>query len=115
GGVKRRFTKTGEAEGITIIDDYAHHPVEIGVVLQTARTAVAASGGRVIAVMQPHRYSRLHDLFEEFCRCFNDADHVIVADIYTAGEKPIEGIDKDSLCDGVRKHGHRSVQILPEK
>lgn len=115
GGVKRRFTKTGEVDGITIIDDYAHHPVEIGVVLQTARTSVAAQNGRVIAVMQPHRYTRLHDLFDEFCRCFNEADHVIITDVYAAGEQPIEGANKETLVEGVRKHGHRSVQALPEK
>jgi UDP-N-acetylmuramate--alanine ligase len=78
-GVKRRFTKTGESFGITIIDDYAHHPVEIEVVLKTARQAVAEKQGRVIAVMQPHRYTRLHDLFEDFCKCFNEADTVIIA------------------------------------
>lgn len=113
-GVKRRFTKTGEVEGITVIDDYAHHPVEIDVVLKTARSAVS-EGGNVIAVMQPHRYSRLNDLFDEFCRCFNDADHVVIADVYEAGEKPIEGIHKESLAEGLRTHGHRSVQVLAER
>ena len=115
GGVKRRFTKTGEVEGITIIDDYAHHPVEIEVVLDTARSAVKESCARVIAVMQPHRYSRLHDLFDAFCRCFNEAEHVIIADVYAAGEKPIEGVSKDTLAEGLRKHGHRSVQVLGNK
>lgn len=115
GGVKRRFTKTGEVEGITIIDDYAHHPVEIEVVLNTARSAVKESGGNVIAVMQPHRYSRLQDLHEEFCRCFNDADHVIVADVYAAGEEPISGVSKENLVEGLKTHGHRSARILPEK
>tara|TARA_R110001592_G_scaffold27763_25_gene102921 strand:- start:456 stop:1916 length:1461 start_codon:yes stop_codon:yes gene_type:complete len=115
GGVKRRFTKTGEVDGITIIDDYAHHPVEIDVVLKTARSAVKESGGNVIAVMQPHRYSRLQDLYEEFCRCFNDADHVIVADVYEAGETPIEGVHKEYLVQGLKTHGHRSAHILPEK
>ena len=94
GGVKRRFTKTGQADGITVIDDYAHHPVEIGVVLKTARSAVEKTGGQVIAVMQPHRYTRLNDLYEQFCRCFNEADHVIVADVYEANEKPIEGCEQ---------------------
>lgn len=111
-GVKRRFTKTGEVENITIIDDYAHHPVEIDVVLKTARNATK---GQVIAVMQPHRYSRIEDLYEEFCRCFNDADHVIVADIYEAGETPIEGITKDYIVQGLKTHGHRSAQSLESK
>lgn len=115
GGVKRRFTKTGEVEGITIIDDYAHHPVEIDVVLKTARAATAEKNGNVITVMQPHRYSRLQDLYEEFCRCFNDADHVIIADVYEAGEKPIEGVNKDYLAKGLKEHGHRSVQVLHDK
>ena len=115
GGVKRRFTKTGEVEGITIIDDYAHHPVEIDVVLKTARSAVEENNGQVIAVMQPHRYSRLQDLYEEFCRCFNDADHVIVTDVYEAGEKPIEGVHKEYLVQGLKTHGHRSVHALPER
>jgi UDP-N-acetylmuramate--alanine ligase len=106
-GVKRRFTKTGEVAGITIIDDYGHHPVEIAAVLKAARDH---SEGRVIAVMQPHRYSRLNDLFEEFCTCFNDADAVLISDVYAAGEAPIEGVDRDSLIDGVRTHGHRQVE-----
>ena len=112
GGVKRRFTKTGEVDGVTIIDDYAHHPVEIDVVLKTARTAVKDNGGQVIAVMQPHRYSRLNDLYEEFCRCFNDADHVVITDVYEAGEAPIDGVDKDYLVTGLKTHGHRSAQPL---
>ena len=109
-GVKRRFTKTGEALGISVIDDYGHHPVEIDAVLQAARRAYR--GGRLIAVVQPHRYSRLQDLFEEFCSCFNDADAVIVADVYAAGEAPIEGIDRDHLVAGLRSHGHRQVIAL---
>ncbi len=115
GGVKRRFTKTGEVDGITIIDDYAHHPVEIDVVLKTARDAVKSSGGNVIAVMQPHRYTRLNDLYEEFCCCFNDADHVIITDIFEAGETPIEGVDKDYLVKGLKSHGHRSACSLESK
>jgi UDP-N-acetylmuramate--alanine ligase len=114
-GVKRRFTKTGETHGITVIDDYAHHPVEIGVVLKTARTAVAAKNARVIAVMQPHRYTRLNDLFDDFCKCFNDADTVIVADVYAAGEDPIEGANRDALVKGIKEHGHRDVHILSSK
>lgn len=111
-GVKRRFTKTGEVSGITIIDDYGHHPVEIQAVLKAARQAVGNSGGRVIAVMQPHRYTRLSSLFEEFCTCFNDADSVIVADVYTAGEQPIEGADKNALAAGLTAHGHKNVSPL---
>ena len=105
GGVRRRFTTTGVAKGVRVIDDYGHHPVEIANVLKAARAVVGA--GRVIAVVQPHRYSRLHDLFNEFCTCFNDADVVIVADVYAAGEQPIEGADKMSLVEGLRRHGHR--------
>jgi UDP-N-acetylmuramate--alanine ligase len=114
-GVKRRFTRTGESHGVTVIDDYGHHPVEIAAVLKAARQVAGA--GKVIAVMQPHRYTRLHDLFEQFCTCFNDADHVIVADVYGAGEEPIKGADKASLVDAMKKHGHRHVYALegPEK
>lgn len=111
-GVKRRFTKTGEANGVTIIDDYGHHPVEISATLKAARNAQKASGGKVIAVVQPHRYSRVKDLFAEFCTCFNDADTVIVADIYAACEEPIEGISADSLAEGLRDAGHRQVLRL---
>lgn len=103
-GVGRRFTRTGEVDGIVIIDDYAHHPVEIAAVLAAARSV---SEGRVIAVVQPHRYSRLHGLFAEFCTCFNDADVVVVADVYPAGEDPIEGANRDALVDGLRTRGHR--------
>ncbi|HEY8572622.1 UDP-N-acetylmuramate--L-alanine ligase [Phenylobacterium sp.] len=109
GGVKRRFTTTGVANGVRIVDDYGHHPVEIASVLNAAR---AVSEGKVIAVVQPHRYSRLRDLLEEFCRCFNDADTVIVADVYAAGEAPIEGIDRDSFVEGLRRCGHRRVLPL---
>jgi len=108
-GVKRRFTLVGEVDGIRVIDDYGHHPVEIAAVLDAARTATQ---GLVIAVVQPHRYSRLRDLFEEFCGCFNDADEVVVADVYPAGEEPIEGIDRDALIQGLRSRGHRSVVAL---
>ena len=108
-GVKRRFTKTGVSNGITVIDDYGHHPVEIAAVLKAARTA---GTGRTIAVVQPHRYSRLANLFEEFCTCFNDADAVIVADVYAAGEQPIENVNRDSLVEGLRMHGHRHVMAL---
>jgi UDP-N-acetylmuramate--alanine ligase len=109
GGVRRRFTFTGEARGVKVVDDYGHHPVEISNVLKAAR---AVSKGRVIAVVQPHRYSRLHDLFHDFCRCFNDADVVIVADVYPAGEAPIEGASRDALIEGLKRHGHRHVLAL---
>ncbi|MFO0401439.1 MAG: UDP-N-acetylmuramate--L-alanine ligase, partial [Alphaproteobacteria bacterium] len=103
-GVKRRFTRTGEAGGVTVIDDYGHHPVEIAAVLKAARQAGARD---VIAVVQPHRYTRLASLFEEFCACMNDAGTVIVADVYAAGEAPMEGVDKDALVEGLRARGHR--------
>jgi UDP-N-acetylmuramate--alanine ligase len=108
-GVKRRFTRTGVVNDVTIIDDYGHHPVEIAAVLAAARTSTRRN---VIAVVQPHRYSRVRDLFDEFCTCFNDADIVIVADIYPAGEAPISGIDRDALVDGIRARGHRHVVAL---
>ncbi|MGA2055448.1 MAG: UDP-N-acetylmuramate--L-alanine ligase [Bradyrhizobium sp.] len=110
GGVKRRFTKTGEWNGVTIIDDYGHHPVEIAAVLRAARES---TDGKVIAVVQPHRFTRLQSLFEEFCTCFNDADAVVVAEVYPAGEAPIEGIDRDHFVLGLRAHGHREVIALP--
>jgi UDP-N-acetylmuramate--alanine ligase len=109
GGVKRRFTRTGEWNGITIFDDYGHHPVEIGAVLKAAR---AATEGQVIAVVQPHRYTRLSALFNEFCTCFNDADAVIVAPVYAAGEQPIAGADRDSLVAGLKARGHRNAIAL---
>jgi len=109
GGVKRRFTRTGTWNGVTIIDDYGHHPVEIEAVLKAAR---GASKGRILAVVQPHRYSRLKDLFEEFCTCFNNADAVVVADVYEAGEEPIEGANRDALVEGLRRHGVKNVTPL---
>jgi UDP-N-acetylmuramate--alanine ligase len=108
-GVRRRFTKTGEWNGVTIIDDYGHHPVEIAAVLKAARTIAA---GKVIAVVQPHRYTRLADLFDGFCTCFNDAETVLVADVYAAGETPIDGIHRDALVAGLAAHGHRNAQPL---
>jgi UDP-N-acetylmuramate--alanine ligase len=105
-GVKRRFTRTGEHNGVSVIDDYGHHPVEIASVLSAAR---AASDGKVVAVVQPHRYTRLASLFDEFCSCFNDADTVIAAPVYEAGEEPIEGINHIALAEGLRARGHRHV------
>ncbi len=104
GGVNRRFTKVGDVGGITIIDDYGHHPVEIAAVLRAARQATS---GRVIAVHQPHRFTRLHALFEDFCSCFNDADVVGIADVFAAGEDPIAGASRDDLVAGLVRHGHR--------
>jgi UDP-N-acetylmuramate--alanine ligase len=108
-GVRRRFTRTGIWNGVAIVDDYGHHPVEIAAVLRAARESTK---GQVIAVMQPHRYTRLHTLFEQFCTCFNDADAVIVANVYAAGEAPIAGADRDGLVQGLRTHGHRRVTPL---
>ena len=108
-GVKRRFTRTGMINDVTIIDDYGHHPVEIAAVLAAARTSTRRN---VIAVVQPHRYSRVQDLFDDFCTCFNDADAVVVADIFAAGEAPLPGIDRDALVDGLRARGHRHVVPL---
>ena len=119
GGVRRRFTKVGEvAVGgatVAIIDDYAHHPVEIKAVLSAAREAVGGEQGRVIAVAQPHRYSRLNDLMEEFQTCFNDADMVYVTPVYEAGESPIEGVNSDTLVAGMKARGHRSAQVIADQ
>jgi UDP-N-acetylmuramate--alanine ligase len=109
GGVKRRFTRTGEWNGVAIFDDYGHHPVEISAVLKAAR---ASTDGQVIAVVQPHRYTRLQALFNDFCTCFNDADAVVVAPVYPAGEQPIPGIDRDSLVTGLKARGHRNAMAL---
>jgi UDP-N-acetylmuramate--alanine ligase len=108
-GVNRRFTKVGEVNGVTIIDDYGHHPVEISAVLKAARQA---SDGRVIAVHQPHRYSRLHSLFDDFCSCFNDADVVAIAEVFSAGEDPIEGVSRNDLVAGLVRHGHRNAHAI---
>lgn len=108
GGVKRRFTTVGDWQGVTIIDDYGHHPVEISAVLQAARQVAK---GKVHAVVQPHRYSRLSHHFEEFSTCFNDADYVYVADVYAAGEEPIEGISGPSLTKSLSSHGHKNVMM----
>jgi UDP-N-acetylmuramate--alanine ligase len=105
-GVKRRFTRTGSHNGVDVFDDYGHHPVEIAAVLKAARTV---GKGRVIAVVQPHRYTRLANLFDEFCACFNDADAVVVAPVYPAGEAPIAGATHEALAEGLRDRGHRQV------
>ena len=109
GGVNRRFTKVGEWNGVTIIDDYGHHPVEIAAVLKAARQA---SEGRVIAVHQPHRYTRLSNLFDDFCACFNEADVVAIAEVFAAGEEPIEGASRDDLVAGLIRHGHRHARAI---
>jgi len=111
-GVNRRFTKVGEVNGVTIIDDYGHHPVEIAAVLKAARQACE---GRVIAVHQPHRYTRLHSLFEDFCGCFHEADVVGIADVYAAGEDPIQGASRDDLVAGLTRHGHRHAVVIEEQ
>ncbi|WP_299042730.1 UDP-N-acetylmuramate--L-alanine ligase [uncultured Tateyamaria sp.] len=112
GGVNRRFTRVGEVEGITIIDDYGHHPTEIAAVLKAARQATS---GRVIAVHQPHRYTRLHHHFEDFCSCFNDADVVGIGDVFAAGEDPIEGASRDDLVAGLIRHGHRHARAVVDE
>ena len=108
-GVNRRFTRVGEVDGVTIIDDYGHHPVEIAAVLKAARQATE---GRVIAVHQPHRYSRLSSLFDDFCSCFNEADVVAIAEVYAAGEDPIPGASRDDLVAGLIRHGHRHARAI---
>ena len=108
-GVNRRFTKVAEVHGVTIIDDYGHHPVEIAAVLKAARQATK---GRIIAIHQPHRYTRLHALFDDFCTCFNEADVVAIADVYAAGEEPIPGASRDDLVAGLIAHGHRHARAL---
>ena len=112
GGVNRRFTKVAEVNGVTIIDDYGHHPVEIAAVLKAARQAVE---GRVIAVHQPHRYTRLSNLFQDFCACFNDADVVGIAEVFSAGEEPIPGASRDDLVAGLIAHGHRHAVAVTKQ
>jgi UDP-N-acetylmuramate--alanine ligase len=111
-GVKRRFTRAGEWQGVVVYDDYAHHPVEIAAVLRAARMA---GNGRIIAVMQPHRYTRLQSLFNEFSACLDDADIVVVTPVYSAGEAPIPGIDRDELASGLRRHGHANVLTVDDE
>ena len=114
GGVKRRFTRVGEWQGVPIIDDYGHHPVEIAAVLRAARQAIG-DDGRVIAVHQPHRYSRLASLFEDFCACFADADVVGIGDVYAAGEAPIAGASRDDLVAGLIRTGHRHARAVVDE
>ncbi|MEO0917741.1 MAG: cyanophycin synthetase, partial [Pseudomonadota bacterium] len=112
-GVNRRFTRVGEVDGVTIIDDYGHHPVEIAAVLKAARQAVGAdTSARVIAVHQPHRYSRLSTLFDDFCTCFNEADVVGIAEVFAAGEEPIPGATREDLVAGLIRHGHRHARAV---
>ncbi|WP_260482504.1 UDP-N-acetylmuramate--L-alanine ligase [Sphingomicrobium flavum] len=113
-GVKRRFSKVGEVGGAVIIDDYAHHPVEIRAALEAARSAVP-EGGRVIAVAQPHRYTRLNDLMDDFQTAFNEADIVMVTPVYEAGEEPIEGVDSAALVEGLRARGHRMARTVADE
>jgi UDP-N-acetylmuramate--alanine ligase len=110
-GVKRRFTKVGEVDGVSIIDDYGHHPVEIRAVLSAAREG---ANGRVIAVVQPHRYSRLATLMSEFQSAFNEADIVYVTPVYAAGEAPMEGVDAEALVSGLKQRGHHSAQVISD-
>jgi UDP-N-acetylmuramate--alanine ligase len=111
-GVERRFTCRGETGGVTVIDDYGHHPVEIEATLEAA--ARGFKGRRLIAVFQPHRFSRVRDLFGEFCRCFHRADHVVVCPVYAAGEEPLEGLDHHKVAEGLRTHGQRSVVAVED-
>ena len=113
GGVGRRFETKGVSGGVTVIDDYGHHPVEIRAALQAGRMLCGTN--KLVAVVQPHRYSRLADLFDDFCACFNDADEVLVADVYAAGEAPIDGIDKNALVTGLRDRGHRGPATLESR
>jgi UDP-N-acetylmuramate--alanine ligase len=112
GGVKRRFTKVGEVDGVTIIDDYGHHPVEIRAVLSAAREGAQ---GRVIAVAQPHRFTRLRDHMDDFQQAFNDADMVFISPVYAAGEAPIEGVTSEALVNGIKARGHRSAATVADQ
>jgi UDP-N-acetylmuramate--alanine ligase len=117
-GVKRRFSRVGDVDGAVVIDDYAHHPVEIRAILSAAREGVQSQdgdAGRVIAVMQPHRYTRLEALMDDFQNAFNDADIVFITPVYPAGEEPIEGVDSTALADGLRARGHRMVKAVADQ
>jgi UDP-N-acetylmuramate--alanine ligase len=111
-GVKRRFSRAGDWQGVAVYDDYAHHPVEIAAVLRAARMA---GSGRILAVLQPHRYTRLQSLFNEFSACLDDADIVVVTPVYSAGEAPIPGIDRDELAASLRRHGHPQVMTVEDE
>jgi UDP-N-acetylmuramate--alanine ligase len=111
-GVKRRFSRVGDFDGVSVYDDYAHHPVEIAAVLRAARIG---GDGRIVAVLQPHRYTRLQSLFNEFSACLDDADVVVVTPVYSAGEAPIPGIDRDELASGLRRHGHPNVLTIDDE
>ena len=111
-GVKRRFSRAGDWQGVAVYDDYAHHPVEIAAVLRAARMA---GNGRILAVLQPHRYTRLQSLFNEFSACLDDADIVVVTPVYSAGEAPIPGIDRDELAASLRRHGHPQVMTVEDE
>ena len=111
-GVKRRFSRAGDWQGVAIYDDYAHHPVEIAAVLRAARMA---GNGRILAVLEPHRYTRLQSLFNEFSACLDDADIVVVTPVYSAGEAPIPGIDRDELAASLRRHGHPQVMTVDDE
>jgi UDP-N-acetylmuramate--alanine ligase len=107
--VGRRFTKVGEVNGAAIIDDYAHNPFKIAAAVRAARQAYK---GPIVAVVQPHRYTRLRDTFEQFATCLNDADVAVIAPVYAAGEAPIDGINRDSYAEALRAHGHRNVIVI---
>jgi UDP-N-acetylmuramate--alanine ligase len=111
-GVQRRFTIVGEVDGLTMVDDYGHHPAEVEATLQAAK---AGFGRRVVAAFQPHRYTRTRDLFHEFTRAFNQADVLVVTEVYAAGEAPIAGATGERLADAIRRHGHRHVVYEPDK
>jgi len=111
-GVARRFSVVGEVDGVALIDDYGHHPAEIAATLQAARRVFDR---RVLVAFQPHRYSRTQLLFDDFTRAFNDADEVLIADIYPAGEQPIAGVSSERLADAISRHGHRSVRYVPDR
>ncbi len=114
-GVGRRFSVVGEVANVTLVDDYGHHPAEIRATLQAARRAFPIEQHRLIAIFQPHRYSRTRDLFDDFVTAFNQTDHLFVSGIYPAGEKPIEGVSAERLCEAMSEHGHHSVTLVPDK
>ena len=115
GGVARRFSVVGKVAGRTLVDDYGHHPAEIRATLEAARRAFPGEEHRIVVAFQPHRHSRTKDLFDEFSRSFNQADELIVTDIYAAGEKPIPGISSESLVQSIREHGHHHARYLGDK